>query len=328
MSLLELKGVNVAYYTLSGLVRAVVDADLKLEKGEWLSIVGESGSGKSTLAYSIIRLIPPPGKIVSGSIIYRGVDLARLSEKEMRRYRGPEIGMIFQDPMTSLDPVRTIGDQLAESILEHGLAKDKREALGIAGDALEEVNIPRNRLKSYPHQLSGGQRQRVLIAAAVALGPKILIADEPTTALDVVVQAKIMDLLERLKEKHNMTIIFITHDIALAAERSTRIIVMYAGRIVEDAPAEEITREPLHPYTRGLLKATPDLWSDEKVESIPGHPPDLRNPPPGCPFHPRCSEAMPVCRRETPRLARVSPSRRVACHLYTTGSEPTRAEGR
>ncbi len=315
MALLEIRGLNVEYPTLSGIVRAVVDANLEVGGGEWISIVGESGSGKSTLAYSITRLLPPPGRIRSGSILYRGVDLAKLPERELRKYRGPEIGMIFQDPMTSLDPVRTIGDQIAEALLEHGIAKDKAEAYSLAGDALEEVGIPRNRLKSYPHQLSGGQRQRVLIAGAVALNPRILIADEPTTALDVVVQAKIMDLLEDLKEKHDMTIIFITHDIALAAERSTRIVVMYAGHIMEDAPAEKLVENPLHPYTQGLLNATPDLWSDKQIESIPGYPPDLRRPPPGCPFHPRCPRAWSLCRSEKPMLLDLN-GRRVACHLY------------
>ncbi|MEB3760613.1 MAG: ABC transporter ATP-binding protein [Desulfurococcales archaeon] len=315
MSLLRIKDLNIVYYTLSGPVKAVVDASLEIEPGEWVSIVGESGSGKSTLVYGIMRLIPPPGRIVSGSIIYKDTDLAKLSEKELRRIRGPEIGMIFQDPMTSLDPLRRIGDQIAEALLEHGIVSDKEEALERAKKALKEVGIPENRINSYPHQLSGGQRQRVLIAAAVALQPKILIADEPTTALDVVVQAKIMDLLEELKRKYNMTIILITHDIALAAERSTRIVVMYAGRIVEDGPVDEIVNDPKHPYTEGLLESTPDLWGEKEIKSIPGNPPDLRNPPPGCPFHPRCPKAMKVCRESFPAYTRLN-KRRVACHLY------------
>ncbi len=315
MSLLRIKDLNIVYYTLSGPVKAVVDASLEIEPGEWVSIVGESGSGKSTLVYGIMRLIPPPGRIVSGSIIYKDTDLAKLTEKELRRIRGPEIGMIFQDPMTSLDPLRRIGDQIAEALLEHGIVSDKEEALERAKKALKEVGIPENRINSYPHQLSGGQRQRVLIAAAVALQPKILIADEPTTALDVVVQAKIMDLLEELKRKYNMTIILITHDIALAAERSTRIVVMYAGRIVEDGPVDEIVNDPKHPYTEGLLESTPDLWGEKEIKSIPGNPPDLRNPPPGCPFHPRCPKAMKVCRESFPAYTRLN-KRRVACHLY------------
>lgn len=315
MSLLRIKDLSIVYYTLSGPVKAVVDASLEIEPGEWVSIVGESGSGKSTLVYGIMRLIPPPGRIVSGSIIYKDMDLAKLSEKELRSIRGPEIGMIFQDPMTSLDPLRRIGDQIAEALLEHGIVSDKEEALERAKKALKEVGIPENRINSYPHQLSGGQRQRVLIAAAVALQPKILIADEPTTALDVVVQAKIMDLLEELKRKYNMTIILITHDIALAAERSTRIVVMYAGRIVEDGPVDEIVNDPKHPYTEGLLKSTPDLWGEKEIKSIPGNPPDLRNPPPGCPFHPRCPKAMKVCRESFPAYTRLN-KRRVACHLY------------
>ncbi len=315
MALLSIQDLDIVYYTLSGPVKAVSKATLDIEKGEWVSIVGESGSGKSTLVYGVMGLVPPPGKIVSGSIIYNGKDLVKLSKKELRKIRGPEIGMIFQDPMTSLDPLRRIGDQIAEALLEHGIVESKEEAVERAAQALVEVGIPENRVNSYPHQLSGGQRQRVLIAAAVALRPKILIADEPTTALDVVVQAKIMDLLQELKEKYKMTIILITHDIALAAERSTRIVVMYAGRIVEDGPVEEIVEDPKHPYTEGLLKSTPDLWGEKEIKSIPGNPPDLRNPPPGCPFHPRCPKAMLVCKEKFPEYKTMG-KRRVACHLY------------
>lgn len=315
MPLLKISGLTVDYITLRGRLRAVKNANLSLEEGEWLSIVGESGSGKSTLAMSIPRLLLPPGRITSGEIIFMGRDLAKAPEEEMRRIRGSEIGVIFQDPLTSLDPLRTIGDQMAEAILEHRAAETKREALGIAAKALESVGIPGDRVKYYPHQLSGGQRQRVMIAMAVMLKPRLLIADEPTTALDVIVQAKIMGLLKDLQRKLGTSIILITHDIALAAEVSDRIAVMYASELVEEGPARDVIEKPLHPYTEALIKSTPDLWRDKTLYSIPGNPPDLRNPPPGCRFHPRCPKAFNRCKVEEPRPLRIQ-GRTVSCHLY------------
>ena len=302
------------YPTLSGVVRAVDGVTLDVYEGEWLSIVGESGCGKSTLALSILRLLPPPGRIAGGSIVYRGsMDLARMSERSMRRVRGREIAMIFQDPMTSLDPLRTVGDQIADGLIEHGLAGSRGEALEMAASSLERVGLPRDRVKYYPHQLSGGQRQRALIAAAIALRPKLLIADEPTTALDVVVQDKIMRLLEGLRRDYGMTIVLITHDIALAYETSDRIAVMYAGKLAEVGPAEDVVRDPKHPYTRALVSSVPDVWARRKIQSIPGYPPDLRSPPPGCRFHPRCPLADSRCSREEPGPVAIG-SRKVYCH--------------
>ncbi len=309
--LLEIKDLVVKYYTLSGIVRAVDHVSLAVKPGEWLSVVGESGCGRSTMAYSIARLISPPGRITDGKIIFGGRDLLRTSPKEFRKILGREIGVVFQDPMTSLDPLRRIGDQIAEVYVTH-LGMKKKEAIEKAVEILERVGIPRDKISAYPHQMSGGQRQRVAIAIAVALRPKLLIADEPTTALDVIVQDTIMDLLQSFKEE-GTSILFITHDLALAAERSDRIAVMYAGKLVEEGPVEKIVENPLHPYTRGLLKSVPDLWGPKKIESIPGYPPDLRSPPPGCRFHPRCRYAGERCRRGEPVL-RWFREHCVACH--------------
>ncbi len=311
--LLSIEDLRVYYQTLLGPVKAVDGVTLDVPRGEWVSIVGESGSGKSTLAYAVVGLVPPPGRIVGGRIVFEGVDLTRLSGEEMRALRGSRIGMVFQDPMASLDPVRRVGDQVGDVYLEHGVASSREEARRLAGEALEMVGLPRDWVDRYPHQLSGGQRQRVLIAAAVALKPSLLIADEPTTALDVIVQDKIMDLIDELKRELGMTVMLITHDIALAAERSSRIAVMYAGKLVEYGPVDAIVEDPLHPYTRGLLESAPDLWGEKRLAGIPGYPPDLRRPPPGCRFHPRCPIVVEKCRAEEPPLIRVG-DRLVACH--------------
>ncbi len=298
MMLLDIRGLRTYFYTRRGVVRAVDDVTLTLDGGEFVSIVGESGCGKSTLAYSIIRLIDQPGKIVGGQIIFDGRDLLSLSEDEMRKIRGKDIGMIFQDPMTSLDPLEKIGDQIAETIMEHSRLS-KKEALQIAAEMLEKVGLPADRVNYYPHQLSGGQRQRVMIAMAVSLNPKLLIADEPTTALDVIVQEKIMDLLDEMK-KEGRAIVLITHDFALASERSDKIAVMYAGWLVEFGRAEDVAKEPLHPYSRGLIDSVPDVWVDREIKPLPGFPPDLVNPPEGCRFRPRCPLADEKCREEPP----------------------------
>ncbi len=313
--LLEIEDLKVYYYSLSGIVRAVDGVSLEIPRGEFVAFVGESGSGKSTLALAIMRLVPPPGRIVGGRILFEGADLASLPEREVRRLRGRRIGMVFQDPMTSLDPLRRVGDQVGDVFLAHGEAGDRREAFEKAREALSLVDLPGDVADRYPHQLSGGQRQRVLIAAAVALKPSLLIADEPTTALDVIVQAKIMDLLERLKRELGMTVILITHDIALAAERATRIAVLYAGKLVEYGPTDAVVEDPLHPYTRGLLESAPDLWGPKRIRGIPGYPPDLRRPPPGCRFHPRCPARFQPCDKTEPPTLRVG-DRMVACHLY------------
>ena len=311
MVLLRVNNLSVYYYTLSGIVKAVDNVSLSINVGEWISIVGESGCGKSTLAHSIIRLVPPPGKIVNGEILYRGKNILDLSEPELRKILGKEISMVFQDPMTSLDPLRRIGDQLAEVYMIHEDLKLK-EAMEKARDMLEKVGIPGDRINYYPHQLSGGQRQRVAIAIAMALKPRLLIADEPTTALDVIVQDSIMELMSRFK-KDGTSILFITHDLALAAERSDRIAVMYAGKIVEIGRVDDIVEKPSHPYTIGLLKSVPDIWGPRKIESIPGYPPDLRSPPPGCRFHPRCRFRFEPCDKQEPPLIQIEPEHYVAC---------------
>ncbi len=317
MVLLKISNIKIYYYTLTGIVKAVDNVSLTINENEWISIVGESGCGKSTLAYGVIRLIPPPGKVVSGKIIFQGKDLLSMDREEFRKMLGKDIGMVFQDPMTSLDPLRKVGEQLAEVFMTH-LKVDQKEALKYAGDLLEKVGLTRDRVNYYPHQLSGGQRQRVSIAIAMALRPKLLIADEPTTALDVIVQDTIMDLIESFK-KEGTSILFITHDLALAAERSDRIAVMYAGKLVELGSVDQIIDNPRHPYTIGLLQSVPDLWGPRRIESISGYPPDLRTPPSGCRFHPRCKEKFEPCSKEEPPLIEIEPGHYVSCWLYVKG---------
>ncbi|BES82161.1 ABC transporter ATP-binding protein [Pyrodictium abyssi] len=315
-AVLRVEGLSVYYYTLRGIVRAVEGAWLEAHRGELVAVVGESGSGKSTLGFSLLRLVPPPGRIVAGRILVDGVDITRLEGDELRRARGELVSIVFQDPFTTLDPVRRIGDQLLEVLLEHGVPKE--EARGRVPQLLESVGLPREAARAYPHQLSGGQRQRVSIAAAIALEPKVLVADEPTTALDVIVQKQIMDLLDELRRRHGMAVVLVTHDIALAAERATSIAIMYAGKIVEQGPAEEVLREPLHPYTRALLESVPDIDNPRWPRPIPGQPPDLRRPPPGCRFAPRCLLATEKCRSEEPPTVSPGQGRRVACWLHAS----------
>jgi peptide/nickel transport system ATP-binding protein len=312
MMLLDIENLTTIFRTRRGVVRAVDNVSMSVEKGEFISIVGESGCGKSTLAHSVMRLIDYPGEISGGKIIFDGVDLLSLSDEEMREIRGSKIGMVFQDPMTSLDPLEKIGDQISETIMEH-MDVTKKEAWQMAREMLEKVGLQPERVDSYPHQLSGGQRQRVMIAMAISLNPKLLIADEPTTALDVIVQEKIMDLLEDMK-REGRAVILITHDFALAAERSDRIAVMYAGWLVELGKAEKLTNEPLHPYTKGLIQSVPDVWMDKEIKPLPGFPPDLINPPEGCRFRPRCSEASKRCMKEPPEFE--VDGRVVKCWLY------------
>ena len=311
--LLEVKNLSIYYYTLSGVVRGAEDVSFSIDKGEWVTFVGESGSGKSTVAHAVMNLVPSPGKIVSGEVIFEGKDLLKLSKEELRAIRGKEMSMIFQDPMTSLDPLRKVGDQIVEVMTVHGVPED--EAKERAKELLEKVNLPPDRLDYYPHQLSGGQRQRISIAMAMAFNPKLLIADEPTTALDVIVQDSIMDLIDGLKAE-GTSIYFVTHDISLAAERSDKIAVMYAGKLVEFGTVEQIIESPLHPYTKALIEAVPDLWREGKVRAIPGYPPDLRNPPSGCRFHPRCPFAKAgLCDTTEPEFVEVEKGHWVACHF-------------
>jgi peptide/nickel transport system ATP-binding protein len=304
-------------------IRAVDGVDLHIDPGETLGVVGESGCGKSVTALSVMRLIPqPPGRITAGDIHYAGRNLLKLSAAEMRKIRGKEISMIFQEPMTSLNPVFTCGEQIAEAIrLHEGLSR--RDAMDKTVEMLRLVHIPNaeRRVKEYPHQLSGGMRQRIMIAMALSCNPKLLIADEPTTALDVTIQAQILELLNELKSKLNMAIMLITHDMGVIAETAQRVVVMYAAQVVEEAPVKELFKEPLHPYTQGLLRSIPriDLAATQKskLEQIPGTVPTLRGDPrPGCRFAPRCALAKPMHFEQTPPLKEVRPGHKVACFLY------------
>ena len=313
--LLSVRGLKTYFFTRRGVVKAVDGVDLSLDEGKTLGLVGESGCGKSVTALSILRLVPRPrGKIVGGEIRYQGRNLLDFPEEEMRRIRGGEIGMVFQEPMTSLNPVFSIGDQLLEAITVHH-RMSRREAKERAIELLSAVGFPDPalRLKNYPHQLSGGMRQRVMIAIALAGEPRVLIADEPTTALDVTIQAQILDLIQRLKEERGLSVIFITHNLGIVASFADEVVVMYAGRIVERAEVEAIFHSPLHPYTRGLLESVPRPSSDH-LHPIPGSVPTEEVP--GCPFHPRCREAMEVCRDTLPPLLTLPEGREVRCWLY------------
>ncbi|SMC16724.1 oligopeptide transport system ATP-binding protein [Desulfacinum hydrothermale DSM 13146] len=321
--LLDIQHLKTHFATFEGVARAVDDVSFHLDRGEVLGVVGESGCGKSVTAQSIMRLIPePPGKIVGGHIWFDGMDLTTLDPAAMRRIRGDRIAMIFQEPMTSLNPVYTIGDQIAEMFELHRGMK-RREAWQQAVAMLEKVQIPapHKRAGEYPHQLSGGMRQRAMIAMALACDPEILIADEPTTALDVTVQAQILDLMLQLKEDFQTAVMMITHDLGVIAEVAQRVVVMYAGKVVEQAPTLALFEDPKHPYTRGLLRSIPKLGERSRqgrrhLEEIPGMVPGLLELPPGCRFEPRCSHATAVCREREPELLDLGSNRLVRCHLY------------
>jgi peptide/nickel transport system ATP-binding protein len=319
--LLEIEDLRTYFFTRDGVVRAVDGVSLSVAEGETLAVVGESGCGKSVTSLSVLRLIQsPPGRIVSGSIRFAGRDLLALSEAEMRGIRGNEISMIFQEPMTSLNPVLTIGRQIGETLqLHQGL--DAKAAQRRAVEMLKLVHIPEaeRRIKQYPHELSGGMRQRVMIAMALACNPKLLMADEPTTALDVTIQAQILDLMRELKSKIGAAIVLITHDLGVVAEMAERVVVMYAGRKVEEARVEDLFRQPRHPYTAGLLASVPKLGSSLSGESIrladiPGSVPSLREEIHGCPFAPRCAYATEICRAEMPQFEPKAPAHLAACH--------------
>ncbi|MEM2739879.1 MAG: ABC transporter ATP-binding protein [Candidatus Bathyarchaeia archaeon] len=317
--LLRLENLKVYYYAMDGVVRAVDGVDLHMYRGETVGLVGESGSGKSTLGLSILKLIPPPGRIVGGRILFDGLDLVELGENEMRRIRGKRISMVFQDPATSLNPLMKIGDHIVETILAHGDA-DRGEAIRRAYALLEDVGILPERFNDYPHQFSGGMRQRAMIALALALKPDLVIADEPTSALDVIVQRQILELMKRLKEAYGMGMILITHDISIVSEIADRIALMYAGHLVEYSDTRSFFEEPLHPYAEALLKAVPNIQlSDQKLRYIPGTPPDLLDPPPGCRFHPRCPYAKTLCREREPPTLEVRSRGFVRCFRYVEG---------
>lgn len=316
--LLEIKDERLSFFTPAGEVKALNGVSFSMEEGEVLGIVGESGSGKSVTAYSVMGLTAYPGKLTGGTINFNGHQIDKMSEKEMRKIRGNEVSIIFQDPMTSLNPVYTIGNQITEVICLH-TGKSKKEAHDRAKELLELVGInePAKRLKQYPHELSGGMRQRVMIAIALACEPKLLIADEPTTALDVTIQAQILELMQELRKKLGMSIIMITHDLGVVASMCERIAVMYAGHIVEYGTADEIFYEPKHEYTKGLIKSIPKLNVQETERLIPieGQPVDLLNPPAGCPFAPRCANCMKICLREMPPKTELSDTHYSQCWL-------------
>ncbi len=316
--LVDIKNERLSFFTPAGEVKALNDVSLYLEDGEVLGIVGESGSGKSVTSYSIMGITADPGRIIGGTVTFNGHQIEKLSEKEMRKIRGKEVSMIFQDPMTSLNPVYTIGNQIEEAILLH-TDKSRTEARERAVELLRLVGInePEKRIKQYPHELSGGMRQRVMIAIALACEPKLLIADEPTTALDVTIQAQILELIMELKEKLGMAVILITHDLGIVSSMCDRIAVMYAGKVIECGSTDNIFYEPKHEYTRGLLRSVPRLDEKEsqRLVAIEGTPVDMLNPPAGCPFAPRCPKCMKICLREMPPYTYFSDIHYSACWL-------------
>ena len=316
--LLEVDGLSVEFRTDYGTVRAVRDVSWHLDQGETLAILGESGSGKSVSAQAIMGILEsPPARITSGAVRFNGTDLLTLPAAEQRAVRGAQISMVFQDALSALNPVFTVGAQIAEMFRVHR-GTSKKEAMGKAAELMDRVRIPgaRSRVKDYPHQFSGGMRQRVMIAMALALDPAVIIADEPTTALDVTVQAQIVDLLLELQRENGMGIVLITHDLGVVAETADRVAVMYAGRIVETGAIDDVFGRPAHPYTVGLMNSIPRLDQiGSRLSPIVGSPPSLADIPPGCAFHPRCPRAQDVCRADDPALLEVVPGRRSACHF-------------
>ena len=317
-NLVEVKNLEVSFFTYAGEVKAVRGISYNLKPGEVMGIVGESGSGKSVSSYGLMGIIPEPGKVIGGRILFEGRDVTAMSEKELLKIRGKDISMIFQDPMTSLNPLFTIGNQIEESLRKHtSLDKDQRQKRMVELLTLVGINQPEKRLKQSPHEFSGGMRQRVMIAMALACDPKLLIADEPTTALDVTIQAQILELLKELKDKIHMGIVFITHDLGVVSDICDSISVMYAGTIVESGSSDQIFYEPRHPYTWGLLASVPKIDTDEHQRLIPieGNPVDLINPPKGCPFAPRCKHCMKICIDQAPPQCQVGEGHMAACWL-------------
>jgi len=319
--LLDIRGLKTYFATDDGMVQAVDGVDIAIGRGETVGVVGESGCGKTVTALSVVKLIAmPPGRIVAGKILWQGSDLVPLAAKELDRIRAKEIAVVFQEPMTSLNPVYTVGEQIAEVLRRHeGLSR--RSALARTIEMLKTVHIPdaERRVRDYPHQFSGGMRQRVMIAMALACNPKLLIADEPTTALDVTIQAQILDLLQELKGRLGMAIMLITHAMGVVAETAQRVVVMYAGKVVEEAPVQQLFANPRHPYTQGLIRSIPRIdraaVTRTRLEAIAGVVPSLVRPVPGCRFAPRCRHASDVCRRASPPLREVGPGHKVACVL-------------
>jgi peptide/nickel transport system ATP-binding protein len=315
---LEVENLTTHYHTLRGWVHATEDINFQLEQGKALGIAGESGCGKTTLALSILKILPPGGRIRRGKIIFEGTDLVPLSEDSMRKIRWKGIAIVFQGAMNALNPVFKIGEQIVEAIRVHEPEVSKRNAIDRARSLLELVGVEPDRINNYPHEFSGGMRQRSLIAMALAANPRVLIADEPGTALDVIVQAQTLKLMRELKDKLGLAMIMISHDLSIIAETCEKVAIMYAGRMVEYGDAEAVFKEPLHPYTQGLIKAFPSIKGERiRLTSIPGQPPDLLDPPPACRFNPRCPYVMDVCKKIDPTLKKAGQGDHlVACHLY------------
>jgi len=315
-NILEIEKLTVHFPIYIGTVRAVEDVTLEIKQGEVMGLVGESGCGKSTLGFSILRLLRPPGLIAGGQIRYHGNDIVKMNKQELLAIRGKRIAMIFQDPLTSLNPLFRVGDQFIEAIQTHASEVSNKEALERAADMLKRLGIAPDRLYEYPHQMSGGMRQRIMIGIALVLNPDLLLADEPTTSLDVIVEAQFLDLLNELREQFNLTILLISHNIGIVAQMADRVTVMYGGRLAETGKAEALFADPRHPYTQGLLASIPNIKLDQpKLHSMPGAPPDLVEPPSGCVFHPRCPHVMDKCRGEIPPSFN-DQDHRTACWLY------------
>lgn len=320
-NILEIKNLSVEFRTYDGVVKALNGMSFNVPKGKTVGLVGETGAGKTTTALSIMGLVQsPPGVITSGEILMEGEDLLKIGESKLRKYRGDKISMIFQNPMTALNPVYTVGHQIANVIMQHQNIK-KSEADQKVGDMLEIVGIPRERAANYPHEFSGGMRQRVCIAMGLACNPQLLIADEPTTALDVTIQAQILNLMKELKEKYDTSIIFITHALGVVAEIAEYVVVAYAGSVIEKGDIKSIFTNPLHPYTQGLFGCLPDIESEEskRLQIIPGAMPDPMNLPPGCKFCKRCKDAMQICQQVEPEEIQVGEEHFVKCHKYDKG---------
>jgi oligopeptide/dipeptide ABC transporter ATP-binding protein len=319
--LLEIKDLKICFYTYDGIVEAVNVENLTIYKGEILGLVGETGCGKTVTSLSILNLIPKPGKIESGKVILNGENLLEKSEKELRAIRGSKIAMIFQDPMTSLNPVFTVGEQLTRVIMLHQKELDKREAVKNAMEMLKLVGLPyvERVMKSYPHELSGGMRQRIMIAMALSCRPELIIADEPTSALDVTTEAQILKLMKDLRNQYGTSILFVTHDLAVVAQICDRVAVMYAGEVIEVGEVKDVFAKPLHPYTIGLLEAMPKPDKRKnRLMVIGGTVPSLINPPSGCRFHPRCQNSMEICRKNKPKIKAVGQGHYVSCFLWGT----------
>jgi len=317
MVLLDVQNLTTYYTTLRGPVRAVEHVNFQLEKGDAMGLAGESGCGKTTIALSLLRILPFNGKIMSGRILLRGKDIVQMSDEKLRKdVRWKGMSLIFQGAMNALNPVYNVENQIVEAIRLHKPDVSKKEATEMVGKLFEMVGMEASRATNYPHEFSGGMRQRAMIAMALASNPDILIADEPGTALDVIVQAQVLKLLNELKKSLNLSIIMITHDLSLITETCEKLVIMYAGNIAESGDIMTIHKEPLHPYTQDLISSFPNIQAQRRrMTSIPGSPPDLLQPPPGCRFHPRCKYAMDICRKETPKLKEVAKNHYVACHL-------------